>query len=76
MYPYISLDEIDPTAPDAFDKLNAFYHVQLDSLSFVLDQASELIESETNLNDDSNIKIGLGMLNTLGKRVEHLLTIT
>lgn len=73
MYPHISFDEIDPIAPDAFAKLKQYYHTQLDSLSFVLDQVTELIESEIPPQDESNIAIALGMLNLLGRRVETLM---
>lgn len=76
MYPYISLDDIDPTDPKALQKLHQYYQVQIDSLSFVLDQASELIESETLRDDDSNISIALNMLDSIAKRMDVLISKT
>lgn len=73
MYPYTSLDDINPSSPNAFDQLHQYYQVQIDSLSFVLDQASELIESEVRANDESNIAIGLKMIEVASKRMESLL---
>lgn len=73
MYPTISFDDINPSSPDAFNQLNQYYQVQIDSLSFVLDQACELIESELRPTDESNTAIALGMMNTMGRRMESLI---
>lgn len=73
MYPNISLDDINYSSPKAIQELHEYYHVQIDSLSFVLDQACELIESETPRNIDSNVAIALKMLESAGKRMEGLM---
>lgn len=73
MYPVKSLGQIDPKSIDAFEQLKSYYQAELGSAAFVMTQACELLESDIRPNDETNSAIALGMLNTLGKRMETLL---
>lgn len=68
------LEDLNPQSPSYAIDVIDFYRNKLESIQYVLDQASELIESNVDLNahTHSNAAMGLKLLDMLGQQVQEL----